>query len=52
MKRYAYPPSRALYILAALLILGLIAAAVAHADTRDELFLDPVSVQSILGAPE
>jgi hypothetical protein len=52
MKRYGHHPWRALYILGALLVAGLIAAAVARADTPVDQFVDLVSAQSILSASE
>jgi len=52
MKRYGYHPSRALYILGALLATGLMTPAVAHADDQDDQFVALVSAQNIPAAPE
>jgi hypothetical protein len=51
MKRYGYHPWRALYVLAALLALGLIAAAVAHADDQDDQFVALVAAQTFPVSP-
>jgi hypothetical protein len=52
MRRYQFSPSRARYVLGALLAAALATTAVAHADDQDDQFLALVSAQSIPGAPE
>jgi hypothetical protein len=52
MRRYYFSPSRARYVLRALLAAALATTAVAHADSQDDAFLALVSAQGIPGVPE